>query len=79
MVKRRVKVIQAELVYVIGFEDESPTEREKRATRRDVKGKSKEEESDLPTLFIVYHNWEVRAQATLKCTSLAELTKYNHF
>ena len=60
MVKRRVKVIQAELVYVIGYEDESPTAREKRAARRESKGKAKEEEPDLPDLYVVYHNWEVR-------------------
>jgi hypothetical protein len=57
--KRRVKVIQAGLVYVIGFEDESPSERERRAKRRDSKGKMKDEGDDLPDLYIVYHNWEV--------------------
>jgi hypothetical protein len=59
MVKRRVKVIQAELVYVIGYEDESPSEREKRQSRRDSKGKAKEDGQDLPDLYVVYHNWEV--------------------
>lgn len=66
MVTRKIKVIQAELVYVIGFEDESPNARAAReeaalAKRKDGngnggKGKMKEE---LPDLYIVYHNWEV--------------------
>ena len=64
MVKRRVKVIQAELVYVIGYEDESPTEREKRRLRSDSKGKAKEDGADLPDLYIVYHNWEVSRSCT---------------
>lgn len=59
MFRRRVKVIQAELVYVIGYEDESPTAKAKRALRIDAKGKGKQEGYDLPSLYIVYHNWEV--------------------
>ena len=66
MVKRKIKVIQAELVYVIGFEDESPDAKATRAAaaaalnnKRDSKGKSKEIEEELPDLYIVYHNWEV--------------------
>jgi OTU domain-containing protein 3 len=61
MIKRRIKVVQAELVYVIGFEDESPDAKAKReaaalAAGAASKGKMKEE---LPDLYIVYHNWEV--------------------
>lgn len=59
MVQRRVKVIQAELVYVIGYEDESPSAKASRANRRDSKGKMKDMGEDLPDLYIVYHNWEV--------------------
>lgn len=63
MTKRRIKVIQAELVYVIGFEDESPDakasrEAKQQHARSDSKGKAKEIEEELPDLYIVYHNWE---------------------
>ena len=71
MYKRKIKVIQAELIYVIGFEDESPNARAEREAkeraaaasqghaRKDSKGKMKEVEVELPDLYIVYHNWEV--------------------
>lgn len=72
MNKRKIKVIQAELIYVIGYEDESPKAREEREAkeklmisghnRRDSKGKMKEVQEDLPDLYIVYHNWEVGYQ-----------------
>ncbi|KAK9893510.1 cysteine proteinase [Cystobasidium minutum MCA 4210] len=66
MFKRKIKVIQAELIYVIGYEDESPSARAEREAkekanghaRRDSKGKMKEVEEELPDLYIVYHNWE---------------------
>lgn len=69
MTKRRIKVIQAELVYVIGFEDESPAakasrEAKQQHSRRDSKGKAKEIEEELPDLYIVYHNWEVSARSS---------------
>lgn len=74
MVKRKIRVIQAELVYVIGFEDESPSAKADRAaatatinnnsSRRDSKGKSKDLSGDLPDLYIVYHNWEVSSLKT---------------
>lgn len=63
MVSRRVRVIQAQLVYVIGYEDESPSAKSERAAGNVAKGKAREKEASLPDLYIVYHNWEVRVYA----------------
>lgn len=57
--QRPIKVIQPGMIYIIGYEDESPSA----VSSRSAKGKAKRVEDDpTPTpapLYIVYHQWEV--------------------
>ena len=84
MVGRRVKVIQSELVYVIGCEDESPAAKQERLAQSQTspsspyKGKAKAKEESLPDLYIVYHNWEVRYIDCSSANDLADILKQHY-